>query len=104
VITSGTLTSTEVGIPDLNRPNWNEEIQLMIEIINHIGNTTCPGNYKLQQSIPVKRNDSNGKRDFSIISFKFILEDNKIAFERYDRNGKLISRVPWTAHRVSAEA
>jgi hypothetical protein len=38
----------------------------MIEIINHIGNITIPGNYKPQQSIPVKRNDSNGKRDFSV--------------------------------------
>jgi hypothetical protein len=76
----------------------------MIDPINYIGNITFPGNYKPHQSIPVKRNDSNEKRDFSIISFKYILENNKIAFERYDRNGKLISRVPWTAHRVSAKA
>jgi hypothetical protein len=76
----------------------------MIEIINHIGNIICPGNYKPQQSIPVKRNDSNGKRDLSLILFKYILEDNKIAFERYDRNGKLISRVPWAANSVTAKA
>jgi hypothetical protein len=76
----------------------------MIEIINHVGNITFPGNDKQQQSIPVKKNGSNEKRDISIISFKYILEDNLIAFERYDRNGKLISRVPWTAHSVTAKA
>lgn len=76
----------------------------MIEIINNVANITFPGNDKPQQSIPVKRNGSNEKRDISIISFKYILEDNKIAFERYDRNGKLISRVPWTVNSVTAIA
>ena len=69
-------------------------MQIESALLNNIGNIIFPGKYKLHQSISVKRNDSNEKRDFSIISFKFILEDNKIAFERYDRSGKLISRVP----------
>jgi hypothetical protein len=76
----------------------------MIEIINYIGNITFPGNYKPQQSFPVKRNGSSEKSDLSITTSKYILENNNIVFERYDRNGKLISRVPWTANRVSAEA
>jgi hypothetical protein len=76
----------------------------MIEIINHIGNIKFPGNYKPDQSIPVKRNGSGENMDFSIASSKYILDDNKIVFERYDRNGKLISRVPWTAHEVSEKA
>jgi len=54
--------------------------------------------------MPAERNDSNVKRDIVKTSSKYILENNKIVFERYDRNGKLISRVPWTAHRVSAKA
>jgi hypothetical protein len=55
--------------------------------------------------MPVERNDSNVKRDIEKTSSKYILEKNKIVFERYDRNGKLISRVPWTcANRVSAKA
>ena len=76
----------------------------MIEIINHIGNIKFPGNYKPDQSIPVKRNGSGENMDISKTSSKYILDGNKIVFERYDRNGKLISRVPWTAHRVSEEA
>jgi hypothetical protein len=76
----------------------------MIEIINYIGNITYPGNYKPQQSIPVKRNGSSEKSDLSIATSKYILYDNKIVFERYDHNGKLISRVPWAANKVSAKA
>jgi hypothetical protein len=76
----------------------------MIEIINYIGNITYPGNYKPQQSIPVKRNGSSEKSDLSIATSKYILDGNKIVFERYDHNGKLILRVPWTAHRVSEKA
>ena len=76
----------------------------MNELINHIGNIASPGSYKPLTNIPVERNDSNVKRDISQTSSKYILEKNKIVFERYDRNGKLISRVPWTAHRVSAKA
>jgi hypothetical protein len=76
----------------------------MNELINHIGNISFPGNYRPQQSIPAKRNGSNTKRDIAKTSSKYVLEKNKIVFERYDRNGKVISRVPWTANRVSAKA
>ena len=76
----------------------------MIEIINHIGNIASPGSYKPLTSMPADRSDSNAKRDIAKTSSKYILEKNKIVFERYDHNGKLISRVPWTAHRVSEKA
>ena len=75
----------------------------MNELINHIGNIASPGSYKPPTSMPAERNDSNVKRDIAKTSSKYILEKNKIVFERYDRNGKLVSRVPWTAHRVSAK-
>ena len=76
----------------------------MIESINHTGNIASPGSYKPLTNVPVERNDSNTKRDIAKTSSKYILEKNKIVFERYDRNGKLISRVPWTANKVSAKA
>jgi hypothetical protein len=76
----------------------------MNELINHIGNIANPGSCKPTPSIPVERSGSDDRRDISKTSSKYILEGNKIVFERYDRNGKLISRVPWTAHRVSEEA
>jgi hypothetical protein len=77
---------------------------LMIETINHIENIASPGSYKPPTSMHVERNDSNVKREIAKTSSKYILENNKIVFERYDRNGKLISRVPWTAHRVTEKA
>ena len=76
----------------------------MIEPINHIGNISFPGNYKPLTDMPAERNDSSVKRDIAKTSSKYIVENNKIVFERYDRNGKLISRVPWTCNRVSAKA
>jgi hypothetical protein len=76
----------------------------MNELINHIGNIASPGSCKPPTNMPAKRNDSSAKRDIAKTSSKYILENHKIVFERYDRNGKLISRVPWTANRVSAKA
>jgi len=76
----------------------------MIELISHIENISRPGSYKPPANMPVERNDSNVKRDIAKISSKYILENNKIVFERYDRNGKLISRVPWNCNKVSAKA
>jgi len=76
----------------------------MNELINHIGNIASPGSYKPVQSITTDRSGLGGQRDIAKTLSKYILENNKIVFERYDRNGKLISRVPWTANKVSAKA
>jgi hypothetical protein len=76
----------------------------MIEPINHIGNTASPGSYQTHPSMPVERSGFKDRREMSQTSSKYILEKNKIVFERYDSNGKLISRVPWTCNRVSAKA
>ena len=76
----------------------------MIEPINHIGNIASPGSYKPLTNVPAERSDPNVKRDIAETSSKYILEKNKIVFERYDRNGKLISRVPWTGHSISEKA
>ena len=76
----------------------------MNELITHIGNIANTGSYKPLTYMPVERSGFDGERDISESSTKYILEKNKIVFERYDRNGKLISRVPWTANRVNAKA
>ena len=73
----------------------------MIEPINHTGIIPNPGSYTTVQSIPAARSGFDAGKIMSQTSSKYILENNKIVFERYDRNGKLISRVPWTAHRVT---
>jgi hypothetical protein len=76
----------------------------MIKLINHIGNIASPGSYQTPAKMPAERNGSSVKRDIAKTSSKYVLENNKIVFERYDHNGKLISRVPWTANSVSAKA
>jgi hypothetical protein len=76
----------------------------MIEIINHTGNIAFPGNYKPDQSISLKRNGVNKKRNISQTLSKYILEDKMIVFERYDGSGKLISRVPLNGPMLRVKA
>jgi len=76
----------------------------MIELINHTGNIASTGSYKTHSSIPAERSGFDDRMDMSQTSSKYILEKNKIVFERYDRSGKLISRVPWAANSVTAKA
>jgi hypothetical protein len=37
-------------------------------------------------------------------SHKYIIENNLIVFEKYDRHGKLISRVPWSPKPIDEKA
>jgi len=76
----------------------------MIESKNLTGITTNPGSYTTVRSIPAERSGVGHRKDMPETSSKYILDDNKIVFERYDRNGKLISRVPWTTHSISEKA
>jgi hypothetical protein len=76
----------------------------MIEPINHIGMIANPSSYATTQSIPAERSGVDSGKDMPQTSSKYILDGNRIVFERYDLNGKLISRVPWTAHKVSEKA
>ena len=63
--------------------------------INHIVgilNTTLHQMY--QNRVPLgSLNDLQEENKES--SHKFIIENNLIVYEKYDRYGKLISRVPW---------
>ena len=76
----------------------------MNELINHIGNIATPSNYPPIQDMPAGRSGLNDRRGISQTSSKYILDKNKIVFERYDRNGKLISRIPWNTHSISEKA
>ena len=76
----------------------------MINLINHTETAPSPFSYTPTPSIPAERSGSDDRRDVSKTSSKYILDGNKIVFERYDRYGKLVSRVPWTSHRVSEKA
>jgi len=76
----------------------------MIDPIEHTEIILNTDRYTPIPNMPFERNGSNVKRDIAKSSSKYILVGNKIVFERYDRNGKLISRVPWTAHSISEKA
>ena len=43
---------------------------------------------------------ANGKKT----THKFIIKNNLIVYEKYDRYGKLISRVPWSPNTIDAKA
>ena len=75
----------------------------MIEHINYTGIISIPSRYTPTPRIPNERSGIDG-RNVSQTSSKYILDGNKIVFERYDRNGKLISRVPWTVHSINEKA
>jgi hypothetical protein len=72
--------------------------------IDPINNIIIPGS---NQKIPGRlseRPGSDAKRNIVKTSSKYIVADNKIVFERYDRYGKLISRIPWAAHSINEKA
>ena len=87
------------GLADIHRRDVS-----VIEPVSHTGIVTSSRSYTQTPSIPAEHSGFGDRRDSSKTSSKYILENNKIVFERYDRNGKLISRVPWTANRVIAKA
>ena len=37
-------------------------------------------------------------------SHKYLIENNLIVYEKYDRHGKLISRVPWLLNPIDEKA
>lgn len=72
--------------------------------IEQINNIISPGSY---QKITVGQAESPGpktKKNIPKTSSKYIVENNKIVFERYDRYGNIIFRVPWAARSISEKA
>ena len=61
--------------------------------MNQIINIISPGSYQRIPGSQTEHPGSNAKRNIIETSSKYILENNMIVFERYDRYGKLISRV-----------
>lgn len=60
----------------------------MIEPINHTEMIANPGRYTPPTNMPAERSGFDDRRDISKTSSKYIIENHKIIFERYDRNGK----------------
>ena len=76
----------------------------MNEPVNLINNTISSATYQtLQNRSQVHTGTDEGKNNKQTSS-KYIIDDHQIVYEQYDRYGKLISRVPWTANPISERA
>ena len=72
----------------------NEPIYQIVGILN----TTLHQLY--QNRVPVS-SLTHPQADHKKISHKYIIENNLIVYEKYDRYGKLISRVPWSPKTIN---
>jgi hypothetical protein len=76
----------------------------MYGLIDHINDNSSSGSCQTSPATHAERSGSDLKRDKSIAKSKYVIENNKIIYEQYDRYGRLISRVPWAANQISAKA
>ncbi len=76
----------------------------MSESINQIDSLLgADSYYRLQQQKAAQAPD-RVEKDTDQKASKYIIEGNSIIYESYDRDGKLISRVPWTAQPIDERA
>lgn len=76
----------------------------MSETINPIGGVFDTNSYHAPPNKSKKPPVSSGEKPKTQTSSKYIIEDKSLVYERYDRHGKLISRVPWTVHPIDEKA
>jgi len=72
--------------------------------VNQIDNVLGAASYQRLQPKSAVEPASGANKDTAQTSSRYIIVDNSIVYERYDRHGKLISRVPWTAHPIDEKA
>lgn len=59
--------------------------------------------HMFQSRVPVS-SLSDPQVDNKENSHKYLIENNLIVYEKYDRHGKLISRVPWSLKPIDEKA
>ena len=77
---------------------------LMSETKNQTSHILGSGNYQPFQNRIHMHSGSEEGRGTKQTSSKYIVGDNPIVYEKYDRHGKLISRVPWFLRPVKIKA
>ena len=75
----------------------------MIEQTNQISPILSSGNYQLFQNRLFVHSGSGEGKGTKQTSSKYIVENNSVVYERYNRYGEVILRVPWSAHLINAE-
>jgi hypothetical protein len=76
----------------------------MNETVIPISNILISATYQTRQNRSQEHAGAEEGKNNGQTSSKYILEDNQIVYEQYDRYGKLISRAPWTANPISEKA
>ena len=76
----------------------------MSETVNPIGHIFDSNSYQAPPNKSANPPVSSGEKPKTQTSSKYIIEDKSLVYERYDRHGKLISRVPWTVHPIDEKA
>jgi hypothetical protein len=71
--------------------------------INQISYTLNCGTCWLNQNLLYMRSHSAQGTEIKQTSSKYIVENNSIVYEQYNRYGEVILRVPWSAHLINAE-
>ena len=76
----------------------------MSETVNPIGSVLDSNSYHAPPKKSIAPSAASGEKAKMQTSSKYIIEDKSLVYERYDRHGKLISRVPWTVHPIDEKA
>ena len=76
----------------------------MSEPINQVDGIVTAHGYQKPEQKTAAPSPSETKKDKNQISSKYVIEENSIIYESYDRHGNLISRVPWTAQPIDEKA
>jgi hypothetical protein len=72
----------------------------MDDPINQIGNVLNTSRNQMSQNRPVPKSQANLKVDNNECSSKYMIENNRVVYEKYDEYGKLIFKVPWPCESV----
>jgi hypothetical protein len=71
--------------------------------MNEISHVLSCGNCWLDQNGLHKRSGCGEQNGTKQTASKYIVDNNSVVYEQYDRYGKLILRVPWSAHLIDVK-
>jgi hypothetical protein len=76
----------------------------MNETIYQFDNILSTTTHLMSQSRVPVRSLTDPQVDNKKTSHKYLIENNSIVYEKYDRHGKLISKVPWSLNPIDEKA
>ena len=71
--------------------------------MNEISHVLSCGNCWLDQNGLHKRSGCGEQNGTKQTASKYIVDNNSVVYEQYDRYGKVILRVPWSAHLIDVK-